>query len=576
MKWVLAVCALIIGGCTGAAETTTTSTTTPDTTTPPTTATATTTTTSTTSAPATTTTTEPPPELVPVITVTGPEEVVWDWTTDRCEDEHIPDIAARAFRDADGQVQLIIGHYVNYRSIGPDLESVATDCTGPMLVSDYDPDPSQFNDSEWIGSPFTLDGETVYAVIHNEYRGDTHNASRPGQCPSQERLTCLDTSLTMAISTDGGDTYTDILSPPNHLIATLPYTFDDEGVPSGLRQPSNIITGPNGLYYVFSNISDYPTEDQWVCAMRTSNLSDPASWRFWDGDSFTGQFVNPYTTEVDATTEKCAPLDDADLSGGVQETVVFDEVLGKYVMMGITFHPSTPQPRWGVYYSLSDDLIDWTQRELLLELITTPNVADPLSDLYYAYPSVIDPDSTSMSFETTDGRAYLYLTRFNAGGLSLDRDLVRWPIKLEYVVAETTEPPDWTFDRDTEGWAAEWALSPLVARNGNLVMESIADDPYFSIYNLAFPASNQTVRIRMKVSGTGETVTGQLFFGTALEAAHTEDKSLVFDVIADGEFQAYELDMSAVAGWDGTIVSLRIDPAPDSGRDIEVDRIWVR
>ena len=37
------------------------------------------------------------------IEVSGMEEVVFDWTNDRCEDENIPDIAARAFRDAEGR-----------------------------------------------------------------------------------------------------------------------------------------------------------------------------------------------------------------------------------------------------------------------------------------------------------------------------------------------------------------------------------------------------------------------------------------------------------------------------------------
>ncbi|MFV1962483.1 MAG: hypothetical protein ACC658_11725, partial [Acidimicrobiia bacterium] len=114
-------------------------------------------TTETTVAPATTqpaepgTTDKPPtPIVVQKLVVTGPEEVVFDWTTDRCEPEHIPDIAARAFRDASGNVQLTIGHYVNYRMVGPDFDSLVSDCTAPVLASDFDADPSQFNDSEWI------------------------------------------------------------------------------------------------------------------------------------------------------------------------------------------------------------------------------------------------------------------------------------------------------------------------------------------------------------------------------------------------------------------------------------------
>ena len=116
------------------------------------------------------------------VEVSGPAEVVFDWTNDRCEDENIPDIAARAFRDAEGRVQLWIGHYYNYRMIGPDLDNVKPDCTASIMRSDFNPDPSKFNDSEWLAAPYTEDGNTIYAIVHNEYRGDTHNAARPNQC----------------------------------------------------------------------------------------------------------------------------------------------------------------------------------------------------------------------------------------------------------------------------------------------------------------------------------------------------------------------------------------------------------
>jgi len=159
--------------------------------------------------------------------VSGPAEIVFDWTNDRCEDENIPDIAARAFRDAEGRVQLWIGHYYNYRMIGPDLNNVKPDCTASIMRSDFDPDPSKFNDSEWLAAPYTEDGTTIYGIVHNEYRGDTHSAARPGQCPSGDRLTCLDTSVTEVISTDGGDSFHDILEPPNHMVATMPYSFND-------------------------------------------------------------------------------------------------------------------------------------------------------------------------------------------------------------------------------------------------------------------------------------------------------------------------------------------------------------
>ena len=49
-----------------------------------------------------------------------------------------------------------------------------------------------------------------------------------------------------------------------------------------------------------------------------------------------------------------------------------------------------------------------------------------------AYPSVLDPDSSSRNFETTGKRAYLYFTRYNYESCqeTLDRDLVRVPIEF--------------------------------------------------------------------------------------------------------------------------------------------------
>ena len=522
-------------------------------------------------------TTDPPgPVTETKLVVTGPEEVVFDWTTDRCEDEHIPDIAARAVRDAGGRVQLNIGHYVNYRMIGPELDSVVTDCGGPVLSSDFDPDPSRFNDSEWLGAPYTLDGETIYAIVHNEYRGVTHQGVIPGQCPSNENLTCLDTSLTMVVSTDRGDTYQDILPPPNHMVATMPYTFDDDGVPSGLRQPSNIIRGPDDYFYVFSNISDYPEnradfEPQWVCLMRTDDLADPSSWRYWDGAAFAGVFVDPYTEPQGPDAEKCGELASPQLGGSVNETVVFDEALQQYVMMGVSAQGGD-ELQWGIYYSLSDDLIEWSSRELLLEIAVNPSVADNANDLFHAYPSVIDPDSASMNFETTDGAAYLYLARFNAGGNSLDRDLLRWPIEVRTIEVPR---PDWNFDADgdTEGWFAENDIGGFDALAGSLVMEATGPDPYFLSSAVGVPAAYDRVTVRMKVT-SGSSTEGQLFFVTDGDPEYDESKSLLFSVSGDGEFHDYELDVSDVAGWDGRVIQLRLDPVGDSGRSIEIDRIW--
>ncbi|MCP3936375.1 MAG: hypothetical protein GY708_13495, partial [Actinomycetia bacterium] len=421
------------------------------------------------------------------ISVVGAEEMVFDWTTDRCEDEHIPDIAARAIRNAEGLVQLYVTHYVAYRMIGTDLNAVTTDCSIQTMASAFDPDPSQFNEAGWIAAPYTEDGETVYAVVHNEYRGFVFDAS--SLCPRGDHLSCIDVTLTMSVSTDGGATFDHIATPPAHLAASLPYVYDPEGVPSGLWQTSNIVKRDDGFHYLMTNISAYPESEgehprQWSCLLRTDDLSDPTSWRYWNGNGFDGHFSNPYTDPVD-TTAVCPPVARPQIGAELVETIVFDEALDRYVAMGMTDDPNNGGA-WGVYYSLSEDLITWSNRRLLIELPMSPSVAEPDNDLQYAYPALIDPDSESANFDTSDGAAYVYITRFNAGGSSLDRDLLRYPIAVETV---DLEAPEWTFDTegDVEGWNAINQLDPFTATDGVLSMASTGTDPYMESSPVRFP-----------------------------------------------------------------------------------------
>ena len=525
------------------------------------------------------TTTQPPAPPGPItrqrLVVTGPEEVVWDWTTDRCEEAHIPDIAPRLFRNADGEINLTVSHWNSYPAVGPSIDELVTDCSRLQLSSDYDPDPAAFNDSEWIGSVYTEDGQTVYAIVHNEYRGDTHGAARPDQCPSGERFPCLDTSFTMAVSTDGGRSFDHIAEPPGHLIATLPYTYRDDTVPSGIRQPSNIIK-TDGFYYLFGNVSDQPAEEQWVCAMRTPDLADPSAWRYWTGSDFTGEWKDPYLEEV-SDDDKCAPLGSGPLSGSVQESIVFDEALGRYVMIGVAFDPFGAEPNWGFYTSTSEDLIEWTSRELLLSVPVTPSVADDATDMFYAYPSFIDPDSDSFSFETSDGEMYLYLSRFNAGGGSLDRDVVRWPIAVETF---EVEPTDWTFDDESDldesagGWTARFDVDPLTVADGALQFTTTGGDPHFQSGAIVVPSEFDRLTIRMKLP-VGVSTFGEVFWVTDIDPELDGVKYREFAVEGTGEFEDIVIDLADHPEWVDTIRSIRIDPIVNeellSG---EVDRIW--
>ncbi len=548
-----------------------------------TTTTTTTSSTTTTAAPATTTA-APPTTAAPIVStvpttqsrvvIAGPEEMVFDWSADRCEDEHIPDISARAVRNADGLVQLYVSHYVTYRMIGPDLDSVVTDCT-LTLGSNFDPDPARYDEAGWIAAPFTTDGTTVHAVIHNEYRGAGFEPG--GVCPAGDYISCIDVTLTMAKSTDGGATFAPIAEPPGHLIASLPDTYDPNGEPSGLWQTSNLIAPGDGYHYLLTNINAYdvPSDGrQWTCLLRSDDLDDPTSWRYWDGVAFDGVFGDPYLEELDRNII-CAAVSRPQIGAEIMETVVYDEASGRYVALGMSNHPVTFD-RWGIYASFSDDLITWSERQFVVELPMSPSVADPDEDLRYAYPAIIDPDSTSLNFDTTDGEAYLYLTRMNAGGNSLDRDLLRWPIRVE---TTELEAPSWAFDADDdadEGWAPTFDLEPFAVADGVLTTRSTGSDPYTEGPGIRVPgtvAPTLTIRMRYEPeSGSGREV-GQVFFRTEAAPNWGETKSVLFDIVADGEWHDYEIDMLAVPAWNAMVTQLRIDPGGAAGAVIEIDEI---
>ncbi len=368
----------------------------------------------------------PNPFPNPVLKITGEEEVVYDWTNDRCEKMNFPDLAARAIRDTSGLVQLFLSSDKNYRMIGPDLNTLTIDCN-PVMISDNNADPSLFNDYEWIASPYTEDGQTVYALVHNEYWGHTH----PGQCPQQQYFPCWDNSITLVISTDGGKIFNDSYTPPAHLVARLPYPYEAGAGPEGTRNPSNIIKGKDGYYYAFLNVSMYRTQEQRVCLMRTDDLSNPVSWRFWDGNGFNGQFVDPYINPPSNPADYlCPALDWNDIGASLNDSITYNTYLNRYVLIGLSADHISGREVWGIYYSFSDDLIHWTHRNLLAEMPLPWTVKNAGSDLSILYPSLLDPDSESRNFETTDNTAYLYFTRHNLGQGSPDRDLIRVAVEF--------------------------------------------------------------------------------------------------------------------------------------------------
>jgi hypothetical protein len=311
---------------------------------------------------------------------------------------------------------------------GPDLRNVRRDCAA-VMHSHQAADPSRFDGHEWIASPYTPDGRTVYALVHNEF----HGFRDPAHCPSGDYSRCWYNAITFAVSTDGGRSYTHAPAPA-HLLAALPYRYVPDVGPSGLFSPSSIVHNPrDGYYYVMTMAltpASLPQQMHGTCVLRTATPADPTSWRAWGGPQrgFTVRMANPYDGPGDDAT--CTPVSRGAIES-MHETLKFSSYFDAFLLVGLAnrWDPQTQRNVWGVYYALSDDLVTWTDRRLIFEA-RLPWVEAPGTPALL-YPAVLDPDDTSRNFEVVGKRADLYFTRWTPGtNPDDDRDLIRVPIEF--------------------------------------------------------------------------------------------------------------------------------------------------
>lgn len=499
-------------------------------------------------------------------------EVIFDWSAGHCAEPNAPDLPVRPFRNAVGLITIILSSPNNYRLVGPDLDHLELDCD-PTLVSNFDFDPSHFNYSEWLGATYTLDGNTIYAIVHNEYHGDlgsqwdswrdfsaqqrandwsynfwtgadyqpmTYDAANdrwqgprtycqasnwglhpdgpcepaytwtspiegsvfvrgsvndfapedgdgvdaaiyfndqllwsqtigandagiypfelqvdviPGDqlffrvnqrnnsgydstlfriridrgadpCPSLDYDRCFNASLTYAVSTDGGATFTQP-QPPHYLIAAPPGVYAPDAGFFAMWQPSNIVFNPNdGFYYLLLARVYAPYEQPGhvnaTCVMRTATLDDPASWRAWDGQGFNLPLANPYIGDGDSGAAACTSVEEM----GLTYSLTYNSYLGTFMAAGHGFAPTVPVT--GFYYKLSYDLVHWSEPHLLMPAEFVQTTDGP----YLAYPSLVNPDSPSLSFDVVGQDAYLYYSIFNERSLT-NTDLLRVRVHFE-------------------------------------------------------------------------------------------------------------------------------------------------
>jgi hypothetical protein len=384
------------------------------------------------------------------ITPTGPEELVFDGPGN-CPPPpgadppppHIVDGPARAFRDARGRVQMLLAAAgANRRLIGPSLGQLTPDCAivHPLEQEGRSTPPWSYANGDWITATYRQANGAIYTLLHNEYHG---LLTDPPDCSAgMGDLDCWMGSITSAVSADDGETYAHVPAPPGHLVAALPYPYERDWGAQGYQNPTNIVFNPaDGHYYAVINVRSIPQtgggrfRDQEIgqCVIRTPSL-DPPSWRTWNGTSFSTEFLNPYDPGYDPVSDppnhvcKAVSTSNRKLRRSfTAHSLTFSTFFNKFLLIG----QQTRDGVRGFWYSLSDDLVDWSAPRLAMTSVAQGDCTT--AERSAAYPAILDEADPATNFDRPGRNAYLYYVKLNWCGPSanLDRDVARTPVRLE-------------------------------------------------------------------------------------------------------------------------------------------------
>ncbi len=124
---------------------------------------------------------------------------------------------------------------------------------------------------------------------------------------------------------------------------------------------------------------------------------------------------------------------------------------------------------------------------------------------------------------------------------------------------------DFVFDTDRKHWRYEQTTDsgwPLVNQRVRVNLNS--GDPQMWSPNTAFAAANAPklyIRAAFQIANPAGRANGQVFWEKNSTGGLSEAQSIIFPVLADGQYHTYELDLAATGTWSGLITQLRFDPA---------------
>ncbi|MFC5407183.1 hypothetical protein [Cohnella soli] len=152
-------------------------------------------------------------------------------------------------------------------------------------------------------------------------------------------------------------------------------------------------------------------------------------------------------------------------------------------------------------------------------------------------------------------------------------------LNLQARIAEASGAGNLAFEFDTDGDMQGWATSghgivTASVHGGALNLSLNSSDPFWYGPTLHLSANPAQVMILRAKSDKGSHMT--IYYDTDLSPGTSEQKTIKFGIIPDGQYHEYRVKVGAHPLWDGTIQTFRMDLEPENSYPANVSVDYIR
>ena len=268
-----------------------------------------------------------------------------------------------------------------------------------------DPIPGNYDYKLWPhGNEYLGNDGNLYAVAYLEFLGWEVWDYNTIECPNTNVGTLADecwmSAAILVKSTDGGLTWDKAgENPAEYVVSTSPYKYREQ---DNTSRHGAFISGDVfkvGEYY-YLKIEFWGEDFKINSIARTNDISDASSWKYYDGDTFSIDNINPYAISVsDPSSYLPPPIENFhplnfNANNDPVEGLSYSSYFNKYIYVETRAYSFAPEVKPGIYFRLSNDGFNWSGPSMILpfrgnfQKAVPPGASSPLWEVWY--PTLYD------------------------------------------------------------------------------------------------------------------------------------------------------------------------------------------